>query len=40
VYVREIAVVGAGVVGVPLAALFASAELWAPDGAPARVTLV
>ncbi|HET9799634.1 MAG TPA: nucleotide sugar dehydrogenase [Gemmatimonadaceae bacterium] len=40
VYLREIAVVGAGVVGVPLAALFASAELWAPDGAPTRVTLV
>jgi UDP-N-acetyl-D-mannosaminuronic acid dehydrogenase len=39
-YVREIAVIGAGVVGVPLAALFAAAELWAPDGTPSRVTLV
>jgi UDP-N-acetyl-D-mannosaminuronic acid dehydrogenase len=40
VYLREIAVIGAGVVGVPLAALFAAAELWAPDGKPTRVTLV
>jgi UDP-N-acetyl-D-mannosaminuronic acid dehydrogenase len=40
IYLREIAVIGAGVVGVPLAALFASSELWAPDGAPTRVTLV
>ena len=40
VYVREIAVVGPGVVGLPMAALLATAELWAPDGAPTRVTVV
>lgn len=40
VFVREIAVVGPGVVGLPMAALLASAELWAPDGAPTRVTIV
>ena len=40
VFVREIAVVGPGVVGLPMAALLASAELWAPDGAPTRVTVV
>jgi UDP-N-acetyl-D-mannosaminuronic acid dehydrogenase len=40
IYLREIAVVGPGVVGLPMAALLASAELWAPDGAPARVTVV
>ncbi|HEU4720724.1 MAG TPA: nucleotide sugar dehydrogenase [Gemmatimonadaceae bacterium] len=40
VFVREIAVVGPGVVGLPMAALLASAELWAPDGTPARVTVV
>lgn len=40
VYVREIAVVGPGVVGLPMAALLATAELWAPDGAPTRVTIV
>ena len=40
VFVREIAVVGPGVVGLPLAALLASAELWSPDGTPTRVTVV
>jgi UDP-N-acetyl-D-mannosaminuronic acid dehydrogenase len=40
IYLREIAVVGPGVVGLPMAALLASAELWAPDGAPTRVTIV
>lgn len=40
VYVREIAVVGPGVVGLPMAALLATAELWAADGAPTRVTVV
>jgi UDP-N-acetyl-D-mannosaminuronic acid dehydrogenase len=40
IYLREIAVVGPGVVGLPIAALLASAELWAPDGAPTRVTVV
>ena len=40
VYLREIAVVGPGVVGLPMAALLASAELWAPDGMPTRVTVV
>lgn len=40
VYVREIAVVGPGVVGLPMAALLATAELWAADGAPTRVTIV
>jgi UDP-N-acetyl-D-mannosaminuronic acid dehydrogenase len=40
VFVREIAVVGPGVVGLPMAALLASAELWAPDGVPTRVTIV
>ena len=40
IYLREIAVVGPGVVGLPMAALLASAELWAPDGAPMRVTVV
>ena len=40
VYVREIAVVGPGIVGLPMAALLASAELWGPDGAPTRVTVV
>ena len=40
VFVREIAVVGPGIVGLPMAALLASAELWAPDGAPTRVTVV
>ena len=40
VFVREIAVVGPGVVGLPMAALLASAELWSPDGTPARVTVV
>jgi UDP-N-acetyl-D-mannosaminuronic acid dehydrogenase len=40
VYIREIAVVGPGVVGLPMAALLATAELWAPDGAPTRVTVV
>src|SRR6476659_5342010 len=39
-FLREIAVVGPGVVGLPMAALLASAELWAPDGAPTRVTVV
>src|SRR6188508_3782708 len=40
VFVREIAVVGPGIVGLPMAALLASAELWAPDGTPTRVTVV
>ena len=40
IFVREIAVVGPGVVGLPIAALLASAELWAPDGVPTRVTVV
>jgi len=40
IFVRQIAVVGPGVVGLPMAALLASAELWAPDGAPTRVTVV
>src|SRR6187402_3870570 len=40
VYLREIAVVGPGVVGLPMAALLASTELWAPDGTPTRVTVV
>ena len=40
VFVREIAVVGPGVVGLPMAALLASAELWSPDGTPTRVTVV
>ena len=40
VYVREIAVVGPGVVGLPMAALLATADLWAPDGAMTRVTIV
>jgi UDP-N-acetyl-D-mannosaminuronic acid dehydrogenase len=40
IYLREIAVVGPGIVGLPMAALLASAELWAPDGTPTRVTVV
>jgi UDP-N-acetyl-D-mannosaminuronic acid dehydrogenase len=40
VFVREIAVVGPGLVGLPMAALLAGAELWAPDGTPTRVTVV
>ena len=40
VFVREIAVVGPGIVGLPMAALLASADLWAPDGVPTRVTVV
>ena len=32
--------VGPGVVGLPMAALLASAELWSADGAPTRVTVV
>ena len=40
VFVREIAVVGPGVVGLPMAALLASAELWSPDGTPTRVIVV
>jgi nucleotide sugar dehydrogenase len=39
-FVREIAVVGPGVVGMPIAALLANAELWATDGAPTRVVVV
>ncbi|PYP79545.1 MAG: hypothetical protein DMD35_07820 [Gemmatimonadetes bacterium] len=39
-FVHEIAVVGPGVVGLPMAALLASAELWAPNGEPTRVTIV
>ena len=40
VFVREIAVIGPGYVGLPMAALLATAELWAPDGTPTRVTVV
>jgi len=40
IFLREIAVVGPGVVGMPIAALLATAELWAPDGTPTRVTVV
>ena len=40
VFVREIGVVGPGMIGLPMAALLASAELWAPDGTPTRVTIV
>ena len=40
IFLREIAVVGPGVVGMPIAAILASAELWAPDGTPTRVTVV
>ena len=40
VYVREIGVVGPGMIGLPMAALLASAELWSPDGTPTRVTVV
>lgn len=39
-FVREIAVIGPGVMGMPMAALLANAELWAPDGAPTRVVVV
>ncbi len=39
-FVREIAVIGPGYVGLPMAALLATAELWAPDGTPTRVTVV
>jgi len=39
-FIREIAVVGPGTVGMPVAALLANAELWSADGAPARVTVV
>ncbi|MEO8562656.1 MAG: nucleotide sugar dehydrogenase [bacterium] len=39
-FVREIAVVGPGMLGMPMAALLANAELWAPDGTPTRVTVV
>jgi UDP-N-acetyl-D-mannosaminuronic acid dehydrogenase len=39
-FVREIAVVGPGIIGMPMAALLANAELWASDGTPARVTVV
>ena len=40
IFVREIAVVGPSAVGMPLAALLANAELWAPDGSPTRVLVV
>lgn len=40
IFLREIAVVGPGVVGMPIAALLSTAELWAPDGTPTRVTVV
>jgi UDP-N-acetyl-D-mannosaminuronic acid dehydrogenase len=40
VFVREIGVVGPGMIGLPMAALLATAELWSPDGAPTRVTVV
>jgi UDP-N-acetyl-D-mannosaminuronic acid dehydrogenase len=40
VFVREIAVIGPGIVGLPMAALLAAAELWSPDGTPTRVTVV
>jgi len=39
-FVREIAVVGPGTIGMPVAALLANTELWAPDGSPTRVTVV
>src|SRR4051812_5446941 len=39
-FVREIAVVGPGIIGMPMAALLANAELWAPDGTPTRVIVV
>ena len=39
-FVREIAVVGPGIIGMPMAALLANAELWASDGTPTRVTVV
>lgn len=39
-FIREIAVVGPGIIGMPMAALLANAELWAPDGTPTRVTVV
>ncbi|MDB4883797.1 MAG: UDP-glucose/GDP-mannose dehydrogenase with 6-phosphogluconate dehydrogenase at C-terminal end [Gemmatimonadetes bacterium] len=39
-FVREIAVVGPGIIGMPIAALLANADLWASDGTPARVTVV
>ncbi|MEO6526471.1 MAG: nucleotide sugar dehydrogenase [Gemmatimonadaceae bacterium] len=39
-FVREIAVVGPGIIGMPMAALLANAELWAADGTPTRVTVV
>src|SRR5215210_1976065 len=40
VFVREIGVVGPGMIGLPMAALLAAAELWSPDGVPTRVTVV
>ena len=40
VFVREIGVVGPGVVGLPMAALLASAELWSAEGVPTRVIVV
>ena len=40
VFVREIAVVGPGMIGLPMAALLATAELWSPNGEPTRVTVV
>jgi UDP-N-acetyl-D-mannosaminuronic acid dehydrogenase len=39
-FVREIAVIGPGTIGMPVAALLANAELWAPDGSPTRVVVV
>src|SRR4051812_31921987 len=39
-FVREIAVIGPGTIGMPVAALLANAELWAPDGSPTRVIVV
>lgn len=39
-FVREIAVVGPGTIGMPVASLLANAELWAPDGSPTRVVVV
>ena len=39
-FVREIAVVGPGTVGMTTAALLANAELWAPNGAPTGVVVV
>src|SRR4051812_4931656 len=39
-FVREIAVVGPGLIGMSMAALLANAALWAPGGTPTRVIVV